>query len=318
MTVFKKKTELAKGVFWPSYLIGIAVIVLGIANQKPFGSILDAGLNWVSDNFGWWLVLFALILVLLVFGLAFSKAGDVVIGGAGAKPEYTMWQWFSMSLKGGIGTGILFWAMGEPIFHMAAPPAAAGAQPFTREAGLFAISQTMLHWTIAQYAMYSLCAVGVALMAYNRRRTISVSSIFEPYLSSSVYGVVKTVVPMVSLFCIVGALACSMAVGLMQINSGLNFFFGLPIDGVTVFAIAAIMVTVYVVSCLTGIKKGMRVLSSFCTIVFIGLMVYVLCLGPTRFIVDAGTESLGVFFNRFFEHSVILPTMAENETWSKS
>lgn len=201
---------------------------------------------------------------------------------------------------------------------MAAPPAAAGAQPFTREAGLFAISQTMLHWTIAQYAMYSLCAVGVALMAYNRRRTISVSSIFEPYLSSSVYGVVKTVVPMVSLFCIVGALACSMAVGLMQINSGLNFFFGLPIDGVTVFAIAAIMVTVYVVSCLTGIKKGMRVLSSFCTIVFIGLMVYVLCLGPTRFIVDAGTESLGVFFNRFFEHSVILPTMAGNETWSKS
>ena len=177
MTVFKKKTELAKGVFWPSYLIGIAVIVLGIANQKLFGSILDAGLNWVSDNFGWWLVLFALILVLLVFGLAFSKAGDVVIGGAGAKPEYTMWQWFSMSLKGGIGTGILFWAMGEPIFHMAAPPAAAGAQPFTREAGLFAISQTMLHWTIAQYAMYSLCAVGVALMAYNRRRTISVSSI---------------------------------------------------------------------------------------------------------------------------------------------
>lgn len=169
MTVFKKKTELAKGVFWPSYLIGIAVIVLGIANQKPFGSILDAGLNWVSDNFGWWLVLFALILVLLVFGLAFSKAGDVVIGGAGAKPEYTMWQWFSMSLKRGIGTGILFWAMGEPIFHMAAPPAAAGAQPFTREAGLFAISQTMLHWTIAQYAMYSLCAVGVALMAYNRR-----------------------------------------------------------------------------------------------------------------------------------------------------
>ena len=318
MTVFKKKTELAKGVFWPSYLIGIAVIVLGIANQKLFGSILDAGLNWVSDNFGWWLVLFALILVLLVFGLAFSKAGDVVIGGAGAKPEYTMWQWFSMSLKGGIGTGILFWAMGEPIFHMAAPPAAAGAQPFTREAGLFAISQTMLHWTIAQYAMYSLCAVGVALMAYNRRRTISVSSIFEPYLSSSVYGVVKTVVPMVSLFCIVGALACSMAVGLMQINSGLNFFFGLPIDGVTVFAIAAIMVTVYVVSCLTGIKKGMRVLSSFCTIVFIGLMVYVLCLAPTRFIVDAGTESLGVFFNRFFEHSVILPTMAENETWSKS
>ncbi|MFR4553914.1 MAG: BCCT family transporter [Sutterella wadsworthensis] len=308
MTVFKKKTELAKGVFWPSYLIGIAVIVLGIANQKPFGSILDAGLNWVSDNFGWWLVLFALILVLLVFGLAFSKAGDVVIGGAGAKPEYTMWQWFSMSLKGVLARVSLL-GDGRAIFHMAAP-AAAGAQPFTREAGLFAISQTMLHWTIARDVFA--CA-GRSWPTIGAVISKSRSSNYLKWLTR-----VETVVPMVSLFCIVGALACSMAVGLMQINSGLNFFFGLPIDGVTVFAIAAIMVTVYVVSCLTGIKKGMRVLSSFCTIVFIGLMVYVLCLGPTRFIVDAGTESLGVFFNRFFEHSVILPTMAENETWSKS
>lgn len=302
----------------PALTFTLGFIIVGAAGTERLASSLEWLLAFLSDNFGAFLLLFGLSILFIVIGLTFTRVGDLRLGGTNAKPDFSYSTWFAIALNGCIGTGILFWAMGEPIFHMAAPPAAAGAQPFTREAGLFAISQTMLHWTIAQYAMYSLCAVGVALMAYNRRRTISVSSIFEPYLSSSVYGVVKTVVPMVSLFCIVGALACSMAVGLMQINSGLNFFFGLPIDGVTVFAIAAIMVTVYVVSCLTGIKKGMRVLSSFCTIVFIGLMVYVLCLGPTRFIVDAGTESLGVFFNRFFEHSVILPTMAENETWSKS
>ena len=122
-----KKTELAKGIFWPSYLIAVGVIICGILNQKEFGAFLNKGLDWVSLNFGWWLVLFSLLIVLIVAGLAFSKAGDIVIGGPGAKPEYTTWQWFSMSLKGGIGTGILFWAMGEPIFHMAAPPAAAGA-----------------------------------------------------------------------------------------------------------------------------------------------------------------------------------------------
>lgn len=313
-----QRTELAKAIFWPSYLIAIGVIVLGIVNQEAFGQILNQGLDWISTNVGWWLVLFSLLTVLIVLGLAFSKVGNIVIGGNDAKPEYTTWQWFTMSLKGGIGTGILFWAMGEPIFHMATPPLAADAQPFSREAGLFAISQTMLHWTIAQYCMYSLCAVGIALMAYNCKKSISVTAIFEPFLSPKTFSVVKTVVTMVSLFCIVGALACSMAVGVMQINSGLNFFFDIPISGLTALVIAAAMVAVYVVSCLTGIKKGMRILSSFCTIVFIGLMVYVLCVGPTIFILDIGTESFGQLLNKFFEHSVILPTMAPGETWSKS
>lgn len=313
-----KKTELAKGIFWPSYLIAIGVIAYGIYNQEAFGSFLNAGLDWVCTNFGWWLVLFALMTVLIVAGLAFSKAGDIVIGGPDAKPEYTMWQWFSMSLKGGIGTGILFWAMGEPIFHMAMPPAAAGAEPFSREAGIFAVSQAMIHWTIAQYAMYSLCAVGIALMAYNRRKSISITSIFEPYVNSSWYPTVKTFVTALSLICIVGALACSMAVGIMQINSGLDFFFGIPVNNISGLVIAGLMVAVYVISCLTGIKKGMRILSSFCTIVFIGLMLYVLVVGPTLFVLDIGTESIGQVINRFFEHSVILPTMTDGETWSKS
>ncbi|WP_308694796.1 BCCT family transporter [uncultured Sutterella sp.] len=313
-----KKTELAKGIFWPSYLIAVGVIICGILNQKEFGAFLNKGLDWVSLNFGWWLVLFSLLIVLIVAGLAFSKAGDIVIGGPGAKPEYTTWQWFSMSLKGGIGTGILFWAMGEPIFHMAAPPAAAGAAAMSREAGIFAVSQTMLHWTIAQYAMYSICAVGIALMAYNRKSSISITSIFEPYVRSSLFPTIKTFITALSLICIVGALACSMAVGIMQINSGLDFFFGIPVNNVTGLAIAGAMVCVYVISCLTGIKKGMRILSSFCTMVFIGLMIYVLVAGPTLFVLDLGTESLGQLFNRFFEHSVILPTMTEGETWSKS
>lgn len=317
-SITSKKTELAKVIFWPSYLIAIGVIVLGIVNKEAFGRILNHGLDWISANVGWWLVLFSLFTVFIILGLAFSKIGNIVIGGEGAKPEYTMWQWFTMSLKGGIGTGILFWAMGEPIFHMATPPMAADAAPFSREAGLFAISQTMLHWTIAQYAMYTLCAVGIALMAYNCRKSISITAIFEPFVGARWFPVVKTVVTMVSLFCIVGALACSMAVGVMQINSGLNFFFDVPVSGVAALVIAAAMVAVYVISCLTGIKKGMRILSSFCTIVFIGLMVYVLCVGPTIFVLDIGTESIGQFLNKFIEHSVILPTMAPQETWSKA
>lgn len=318
MSLPRKKIELSKAIFFPSYLIAVSVIVAGILNQEQFGQVLNIGLDWVALNWGWWLVLFGFLLVLIVFGLAFSKVGDIVIGGENAKPEYTMWQWFTMSLKGGIGTGILFWAMGEPIFHMATPPAGAMAEPFTRESGIFAVSQTMLHWTVAQYAMYTLCALGVALMAYNRRHSISITAIFEPYVKSAWFPAVKNFVTALSLICIVGALACSMAVGIMQICSGLDFFYGIPQNAASALVVAAAMVAVYVISCLTGIKKGMRILSSFCTIVFIGLMIWVVAVGPSLFIANIGTESIGQLINRFAEHSVILPTMAGNETWSKS
>lgn len=318
MSTTPKKIQLSKAIFFPSYLIAISVIIAGILNQEQFGKVLTAGLDWVALNWGWWLVLFGFLLVLIVLGLAFSKVGDIVIGGENAKPEYTMWQWFTMSLKGGIGTGILFWAMGEPIFHMATPPAGALAEPFTRESGIFAVSQTMLHWTVAQYAMYTLCALGIALMAYNRRHSISIAAIFEPYVPSSLFSSIKNFVTALCLICIVGALACSMAVGIMQICSGLDFFYGIEQNSASALVVAGAMVAVYVISCLTGIKKGMRILSSFCTIVFIGLMLWVVAVGPSLFIANIGTEAIGQLINRFAEHSVILPTMAGNETWSKS
>jgi len=303
--------------FWPSFIIATGFILLGVTNQEIFKNFLSDALNWISVSFGWFYLLFSLAIILFVFCIAFTKIGDIRFGGADAKPEYTLWQWFSMALCGGIGTGILFWAMGEPIYHMAAPPVAIGAEPFTRNAGIFAVSQAMLHWTFAQYAMYSLCGVAIGLMAYNRCKPLSVSSVLDPFLPAQYKKPVKTFVNAACLFCIVGAVSCSMAAGLMQIGSGLDILFGIPANEISWFMIAAIIIGIYILSSLSGMKKGLRYLSSFCTTVFLCMLVLVLILGPTLFILNIGTEAIGNLINNFFTHSLILPTMTDGDTWPK-
>ena len=314
----KERSRINPLSFWPAFIIAVGFILLGVTNQEVFGQFLNASLDWISVNFGWFYLLFGLSAIIFALILAFTKIGHIKFGGPDAKPEYTLWQWFSMALCGGIGTGILFWAMGEPIFHMAGPPAALGAEPFSRQAGIFAVSQTILHWTLAQYSLYSICGVAIGLMAYNRHKALTVTSIFEPFIPVRYQKSLKTFISAASLFCIAGAVSCSMAAGLMQIGSGLDFIFGIPANKVTWFLIAAAIIGAYVISAVTGIKKGMRILSSFCTRMFMLLLVIVLIGGPTIFILNIGTEAIGDLLNNLFSRSVILPTMAESDTWPKS
>ena len=136
--------------FWPGYITLILFIGIGLTNLDTFKIVLDTVRAWLVTYTGWFNVFSSIVIVLFTFGVAFSPIGNIRLGGQDAKPEYTIWQWFTMSLCGCIGIGILFWAMGEPIFHLMEPPQALGLEPQSREAGIFAISQALLHWSVAQ------------------------------------------------------------------------------------------------------------------------------------------------------------------------
>ena len=311
------RSRINPGVFWPSFVIAVTFISLGVTNQETFGKFLTNALDVISVNFGWFYLLFSVFVIVFMIILAFTRLGNIRFGGPDAKPEYTIYQWFTMALCGGIGTGILFWAMGEPIFHMAGPPAGLYAEPFSRKAGIFAVSQTIIHWTFAQYALYSACGVAIGLMAYNRKKALSVTNIIEPFIPPRYKKPTKTFIGAACLFCIVGAVSCSMAAGLMQIGAGLEFLYSIPAKPITWFIISASIIAMYIISAVSGIKKGMRILSSFCTRVFIFMLLFVLVAGPTVFILNIGTEAIGDMIDNLFTRSLILPTMAETDTWPK-
>lgn len=301
----------------PAVLLTAIFVVTGISSERFLGDTLKDSLSWIANHFGAFFLLVALLIVAVTLGLSFTRIGDIRLGGRHAKPEYSRATWFVVALNGCIGTGILFWAMGEPIFHFALPPASSGAAPFTRDAAIFAVSQTMIHWTVAQYAMYSLCGLVIGLLAYNLGKDLSITSFLKAHLSEFHYRIVNTIIHAICLCCIAGAVSCSLGVGLMQIASGLDHMGMIKANAQVWLWVDVALAAVFITSSLLGIRRGLSWISRICTAIFIFLMLWVLFLGPTRFIADLGVSSFGMFLNRFIEHSLILPVMAPGETWSR-
>ena len=301
----------------PSLVFTLGFIGFGAAGTERLGNGLAWLLAFLSDNFGAFLLLFGLVIVFIVVGLTFTRVGDIRLGGAHAKPDFSYGTWFAIALNGCIGTGILFWAMGEPIFHMAMPPAAAEAEPFSRRAAVFAVAQTFTHWTMVQYALYTFCAVVVGLLSWNFHRMLGITTFLEELVSPRAYRIIKDVVHTACICCIAGAVSCSMGVGVMQMAAGMGFLDLIKPSPLVWLVIVSMLAVVYTTSALLGIKRGLNVLSKICTAIFIFLMVYVVVVGPTQFIMNLSVTAFGDYLNNFVEHSLILPTMAPGETWSR-
>lgn len=309
-----KNININKAAFWPALACLCVLVGAGVFAKDTLGSILNSILYGMADRAGWFFELFAIVCIILTIVLAFSKFGNIKIGGPDAKPDFKTWNWITMSLCGGIGTGLLFWAMGEPIYHFMTPPVAAGVEAGSREAAIFSISQTMWNWSIPQYCMYTICAVAFALTAYNLRKPLAYGPVLKSALGRD-SSKLETVVHGLTIFTMCGAVACSMGVGLMQIGAGVEYLLGLK-TGVGVWLVVAVIITVlFTVSCVSGIGKGLKKLSSFTTIVFIGMLIFVCIFGPSTFMAKLGTESFAHLMDNAFSQTAILNTMAEGDTW---
>ena len=155
--------KMNKLAFWPAVIALIAFVVAGIVDCQGVGNVMSKILNAIADYFGAYINILSLVFLILAAVIIIGKYGDVIIGGKDAKPDYSMLSWCAMSICSGIGTGLLFWAIGEPIFHYMQTPTAIG-QPQTRTAGIFAVAQAMWDWSFIQYAMYAVCGAAFAIL----------------------------------------------------------------------------------------------------------------------------------------------------------
>ena len=250
------KNKLNKLAFWPAIICLGIFIAFGVFKQDAMGTLLNTILYAMADRVGWFFELIAILIIILTFVLALSKFGNIKIGGPDAKPDFKTWNWITMSLCGGIGTGLLFWAMGEPIFHFMTPPVAAGVEAGTREAAIFAISQTMWQWSVPQYCMYTICAVAFALLTFNMKKPLA----FGPVLTTSIGKKgrkFETLVHAIVIFSLCGAVACSMGVGLMQIGAGIESITGLAQSKIVWLVVAIVIVALFTASCVSCIGNGL-------------------------------------------------------------
>lgn len=301
-------------IFLPPVIALCAFVISGAIWPKKIGGLMTSMLYGMADHFGWYLNLLSLLLLILAVCIVISRYGDVRIGGRDAKPEFTTFQWISMTICGGIGTGLLFWAMGEPIFHYAVPPVGAGVEPFSRGSAIFAVSQAMWNWSFVQYATYTVPAIIWALLVYNKKMSLSYDSLVE-YLFKRPIPWLANLFRIMTVFCIGGCVANSMGAGLLQIGGGLNAAFGVPQNTVVWLVIAIIIGVTFILSSLSGLGNGLKKLSAICVYCFLALLVYTLICGDTVFISKISSEAIGNMVDNFGTKTTVMNAMTTNDTW---
>lgn len=298
--------KVRKSIMIPMTLIFFLVITIGVIKPNMLYNIENNIVTWATKSFGWLFQLSAVFFLFICLWIMFSKYGSIKLGGKDAQPTMSYWNWFCISLTAGIGTGILFWGIAEPITHFMNPPESMGIIPGSESAAMFAMNTSFTHWTFYPYSMYAISGVCIAFAIYNMKLPCRVSSVLYPLFNKKVNYKLESLIDNICLFAMAGGVAAILGVGTMQISKGLNIILGVPNNKFTWIIIVTIIVITYIISSITGIDKGIKWISDKNTKLFIGLMVFIFVLGPTSFILSLGTQSLGNFASNFLQISTYL------------
>jgi choline/carnitine/betaine transport len=266
-------------------------LVFSAGAEAIFGAVLEA----INAGFGWFYILTANLLVLAAVFFAFGRYGKIRIGGPNAKPEFSRNAWYAMLISAGMGIGLMFWSVAEPIFHLNDPAPLFGVEPGSSEAGNAALATTFYHWGLHPWSIYALVALALSFFAYNRGLPLTFRSVFYPLLGPRIYGGWGNAIDILTVLATLAGLATSLGFGVGQAAARLNFLFGWPeTTGFQVFLIAAIT-GVAVISVVAGLDHGVKRLSQL-NIVLAGLfMAFLLVVGPALFILPAFVQGVGFY-----------------------
>ena len=286
-------------VFFISGPLIILFITLTILFQDRAEAVFGQVQNAIAASAGWFYILSANVFIAFMLYFAFSRFGKIRIGGVGAKTEFSNFAWYAMLISAGMGIGLMFWSVAEPMFHYLFPPF--GAEAATAEAAQLAMGLTFFHWGIHPWAIYALVGLALAFFAFNRGLPLTIRSVFWPVLGERIYGWPGHIIDILSVLATLFGLATSLGLGVQQINAGLAFLsaeflpFTIPdVTGVQIGLIA--LITLFAtMSVAAGLDGGVRRLSEL-NIRIAGLfLLFVLIAGPTLFIFDSFVQNVGYY-----------------------
>jgi glycine betaine transporter len=272
----------------------LLVVLWGIVAPDNMASALDTMLASLTHNFGWLYLWVVLGLVLFAAFVAFSRYGDLKLGGEDEEPEFSAGSWFAMLFAAGMGIGLVFWGVGEPVSHyITAPPGIASGTP---EAANAAMRYVFFHWGLHPWAVYGIVALAIAFFQYRRGGDALISTVtsalpWRPVASLS--GLFNGLAVVATAF----GVAASLGMGALQINSGLGAVFGVAVDETWQVAIIVVTTAIFIASAVSGVEKGVKLLSNFNMVLAALLALAVFVLGPTVAIIDTFSNTLGNYLS---------------------
>lgn len=304
------------------YISAVVATLFVIWGTIPKETLPHANLNTVTtaiqtylvNQFGWFYLLSATTFLIFAVYLIFSKYGKIRLGKPNDRPEHSYISWFAMLFSAGMGIGLVFWGAAEPLSHFNIPPYGEGG---TAEAAETAMKYSFFHWGLHPWAIYATLGLALAYFKFRRQSSGLISGILVPLFGDRIKGTWGTVIDVVVVIATVFGVATSLGFGAIQISSGLSFVFGIDQTILLELIIIAIVTVLYLTSAMTGINKGIKYLSNTNIVLAIGLMLLLLFLGPTNYIMNLFTTSLGSYVNDLPSMSLRMTPFNPNNGWIK-
>jgi len=289
-------------VFVPAALLLVAFVIIAAVFSGQLQEALVAANTSVVTDLGWYYVLIVTGFVAFSLWLALSPMGSITLGKDDEEPEFGLKSWFAMLFAAGMGIGLVFWGVAEPLNHFATPPPGTTGDVATIARTAFDV--TFLHWGLHAWAIYVVAGLGIAYVVHRRNRPISIRWALEPLFGDRVKGWVGDVIDVVAIVGTVFGVATSLGFGVSQVGAGLDFLgvVGSVGDGLLVFLVIAIM-GIALISVVTGVDRGIRWLSNINMVMAGVLALAVLVLGPTVFLLSDFVQQIGSYLQNFLRMS---------------
>jgi glycine betaine transporter len=307
-------------VFSISVIIAIVFIIWGSIpeNKLPYlnmAAVTEKVHSFIIEKFGWFYLLSATGFLIFAISLIFSKYGYIKLGKDDDQPEYSYLTWFAMLFSAGMGIGLVFWGVAEPMYHYYGPPVGEGE---TAAAARTTLRYSFFHWGLHPWGIYSIVALALAYFQFRKGSRGVISQSLRPLFGDKVDTKTGMLVDTITVYATIFGVATSLGLGAIQISGGLSHLTpAIPNDTTTQLLIIIIVTVLFMLSAVSGLDKGIKLLSNLNVALAVGLMLFLLFTGPTNFIMDVFTMTIGNYMQNLPSMSFKLSPFEQNN-WSQS
>ncbi len=305
-------------VFYISVGILLLLVLFGVFVPDSLETVTANIQAFITDKFGWYYLILVSFIVIVCLYFLISPLGRIKLGKQDDKPEFSRPTWFAMLFSAGMGIGLVFWGAAEPIYHYAVG-SPTGGPVGTDEAIKNAMRYTYFHWGIHAWAIYGIVALVLAYFNFRHGEPGLISATLKPILGDRTQGITGKVIDILSVVATVIGVATTLGFGAVQINGGLSYLYGLPVNFTVQFLIVVIVTILFILSALSGLGKGIKILSNANMLLAAALFLLTFFLGPSLFILNLFTNTLGSYLQYLPGMSLrIAPLDPEVREWINS
>ncbi|ENH95915.1 choline/carnitine/betaine transporter [Gracilibacillus halophilus YIM-C55.5] len=296
-----------------SVIISILFVIIGVVFNDWLGQKANSFLDFAVTYFNWFYLVIGAFFVVLCLYFMFSKYGNIRLGKDADQPAHSTLSWITMLFSAGMGVGLVFWGVTEPVMHYTTPPYGEGS---TAEAASLAMKFTFFHWGLHPWALYALVALGLAYFQFRKKMPGTMSSIFYPLLGDKIYGPFGKTIDILAVFITAVGVASTFGLSTLQITSGLNSQWGVPNTLIVQLFVIGIATVLFIISSWSGLNRGIKYLSNFNMFLFFTVIFFVLFTGPTKQVLEVFISSTGSYLGDILPMSLRMePYNSDANSW---